>query len=64
MTNELEDKLTIALANVEASKKIIENKIQQNEDYKLIKYRLQLIDIKIKLKHITTKIQKMEYEKK
>lgn len=56
MMSELEDKLNIALTNIETSKQIIENTIQQTEDYTLVKHKLQLLDIKIKLKEVINRI--------
>ena len=52
--SELEDKLTIALANVETSKQIILNKKQETEDptltSRLTDYNLELLDLKLRLK--------------
>lgn len=52
--SELEDKLTIALANVETSKQIILNKKLETEDptmtSRLTDYNLELLDLKLRLK--------------
>ena len=52
--SELEDKLNIALANVETSKQIILNKKEKTEDItmtsRLTDYNLELLDLKLRLK--------------
>ena len=62
--SELEDKLNIALANVETSKQIILNKKQNTEDItmtsRLTDYNLELLDLKLRLKDMIKNLPSIE----
>ena len=62
--SELEDKLNIALANVETSKQIILNKKEKTEDItmtsRLTDYNLELLDLKLRLKDMIKNLPSIE----
>ena len=62
--SELEDKLNIALANVETSKQIILNKKSETEDIamtsRLTDYNLELLDLKLRLKDMIKNLPSIE----
>ena len=62
--SELEDKLNIALANVETSKQIILNKKEKTEDIamtsRLTDYNLELLDLKLRLKDMIRNLPTIE----
>ena len=63
---ELEDKLQLALANVENAKLIILNmkeKTSEHDDFKssmLTNYNLELLDLKLRLKDMLRNLSKIE----
>ena len=62
--SELEDKLNIALANIEISKEIILNKKTETEDptmtSRLTDYNLELLDLKIRLRDMIKNLHLIE----
>ena len=62
--SELEDKLTIALANVEISKQIIVDKKENTDDEALssylTNYNLELLDVKLRLKDMIRHLDKIQ----
>ena len=62
--SELEDKLSIALANIETAKQIIlHNKANEKDQEKvnlLANYNLELLDLKLRLKDMIKHLNKIE----